>query len=189
MLMTAVACIDDRESGSAWKQPVRSTLFRMTHSSNICVAGNDADGICNTLTFGSGAGIGRRKTKYDCHLSLSIAASKLKTGSCTWFIEKSSDFFTITGMCVFLRIHFNVFCQVEDLFYFFHRKVQGTHQMSHRYLLCCFGSGHARKCFYYHIPKRKEFQELFWNFPNHVLYWFLIRVMLKFNVRLQRSNS
>ena len=63
MLVAAVTGVDDRNPGfgSGYHG---STLFGMAHGTDISVAGNDADGIGNALTFGSRAGIGRRKTKY-----------------------------------------------------------------------------------------------------------------------------
>jgi hypothetical protein len=42
----------------------RSAFLGMTHGADVGIAADHADGIGNTLTLGSGTGIGRRKTKY-----------------------------------------------------------------------------------------------------------------------------
>ena len=48
MLMSAISCIDDRYAG-AGSCYHGSTLLWMTHRTDICVAGNDADGIRNAF--------------------------------------------------------------------------------------------------------------------------------------------
>ena len=62
MLVAAVAGIDHRDIG-CHRSYKRSTFFRVTHSTDICIAGNNANSIGNTLALGSGAGISGRKTK------------------------------------------------------------------------------------------------------------------------------
>ena len=61
MLMTTVTGVDNRNRRSH-RSYERSTFFRMTHSTDICITGNDTNRIGNTFAFGSGTGTGRRET-------------------------------------------------------------------------------------------------------------------------------
>lgn len=85
MLMSAVTCVDNG-NGRLGRSYIGSTFFWMTDGTDICIAGNHADGVGNTFTLGCGTACGRRKTKY---LTTQIDHSSFKTESCscTWFIK------------------------------------------------------------------------------------------------------
>ena len=111
--MSAVTGVDHGNFGSL-RSDQWGTLFWMTHSTDICKTGNNANGIRNAFTFGCGTGIGGRKTK---SLSTKIhhGSFETETGTGTWFIEQSCNFFTVTGVRVFFRVLFNVICQIQQM--------------------------------------------------------------------------
>ena len=134
MLMSAVTGIDHGNFRSQ-RSDQRGTLFWMTHGTDVCKTGNNANGIRNAFTFGSGTGIGGRKTK-SFSAKIHHGSFETETSTGTWFIEQSSNLFTITGVCVFFRVLFNVICQIQQMLKLLNGEIQRTHQMSHHIPPC-----------------------------------------------------
>ena len=63
VLVAAVSGVDDRDARFHGRDE-RGALLRMPHRADVRVAGDDPDRVRDALALGSGAGIGRRKTKY-----------------------------------------------------------------------------------------------------------------------------
>ena len=95
MLVAAVTGIDDRESWHTWKRlPCGAPSFGWRIAADVSIAGDDADRDRATLSpLEAELESAEEKPSTATPQISSIAASKLESGACAWFIEIESRIF------------------------------------------------------------------------------------------------
>ena len=125
MLMSAVSGINYGNAGFLTGNH-GSTLLGVAHGADVCVAGDDADGVGYAFALGGGRGSGIREADdtpaQPCH-----SGFKAQPGSCARLIEAGRKDLAVAGMGVAGWIVFNVVCKVEEPVKLVRRKVQRTH--------------------------------------------------------------
>ena len=125
MLVSAVAGVDDGDVGFLCRYH-GSAFFWVAHGTDICVGGDNTDGVGHAFPFGSRGGSGVGKA-YDTSTQPGHGGFKTQPGAGAGLIETGGENLPITGVGVSGGVPFNVVCQVKEPFQLRSRKIQGTH--------------------------------------------------------------
>ena len=129
MLVAAVAAVDDGDAGGLFRDH-GSALFGMTDGSDICKAGDGADGIRYALAFGDRGAVRVRKSHGgSAHIQHGCLGAQPCAGR--GFVEECRQFLSAACICVFFRICFNICRSVEKMIEFAYRKIQRCQNMAH----------------------------------------------------------
>ena len=130
MLMTAVAAVDDRDSGGLFCDH-GGAFLGMTDGGNVSETGDGADSISDALSLGDGGTVRVGEAHHGAaHVQHGGLCAQTRAGG--GLVEERCKFLSMACISVFFRICLDVCRDVENGVEFAYRKIQRCQNMAHR---------------------------------------------------------
>ena len=133
MLVSAVACVDDRDAGVP-AGPQRCALLGVAHGHDVGVAGDDADGVGHALALGC-TGDGLAREAEDMSAEVQHRGLKRKTGAGGRLVEQGGQLFVGGHVLISSRVGADAVGQVQQRGDLLLTEIQRIDQMTH---IFCF---------------------------------------------------
>ena len=123
MLMSAVTGVDDRDGRVLTGYHGRTFLW-MSHRTDVCIAGNHADGVGYAFALWRQSWNLRKKIPGHFHPDSALQLHDSVVFGCSVHRNKVASFFAVAGVCIFFGVSFNIIGRIHHFVQFSQRKNQ-----------------------------------------------------------------